>query len=66
MTLRERRQAKGWTLMEVAKRAESTAANIFNYENGVYKPKYAFAKKLAEVFGCTVAEIYAGFEEKDP
>ena len=64
MTLKERRNGRGWTLKELAKRADISYVSIFNYENGNYKPKYDVAKRLAEVFGCTVGEIMAGFNEK--
>lgn len=64
MRLAERRKALGMTQVELAKAAGVDQGAISNYENGGYKPKYAVAKRLAEVFGCTVGEIMDGFEEK--
>ena len=64
MTLKERRKSRGLTLKELAKLADVSYVSIFHYENGNYKPKYEVAKKLADVFGCTVGEIIAGFDEK--
>ena len=63
MKLIDRRSAAGFTQEYVAKTVCVTQEAISNYENGNYKPKYDVAKKLAELFGCTVDEIMAGFDE---
>lgn len=57
MRLIERREALGLTQKQVASYVGADQSQISNYEKGDYKPKYAVAKKLAELYGCTVDEI---------
>lgn len=60
MTLRDRREAFGYTQEYVAKKVGTDQGSISNYESGKYKPKYPVSKKLAELYGCTVEEIMEG------
>ena len=57
MTLKRRRIEAGLTQIEVAERTGIIQPLISDYERGKYKPKYAYAKRLADLFGCTVAEL---------
>lgn len=64
MTLKERRQASGLTSAEIARAAGISTVSLWQYETGGgYKPKYAVAKKLAELYGCTIDEIMEGCVE---
>ena len=63
MRLIELREKHGLSRKETALKAGVSEVTIWQYENGNYKPKYDVAKKLAELFGCTVDEIMAGFDE---
>lgn len=64
MRLKERREAAGLTMSELAKAIGTTPPNIFNYESGKYRPKYELACKLAEFFGCTFEDIMDGFRKE--
>ena len=63
MRLIELREKHGLSRKETALKVGVSEVAIWQYENGNYKPKYDVAKKLAELFGCTVDEIMAGFDE---
>lgn len=60
MTLKERREAIGLTQVEAAKAVGVDQSQISMYESGAYKPKTLAAVKLAELYGCTIAEIMEG------
>ena len=60
MTIRDLRTAKGLTQVDVARELGIDQANISAYENGKWMPKYSTAKKLAEIYGCSVEQIMDG------
>ena len=60
MKLKERREALGMKVKDVAKAVGVSTVSIWQYENGGYKPKYPTNEKLAELYGCTIQEIMEG------
>ena len=60
MRLKERREAHGMSQAALAKAVKTSQVNIWNYENGRYRPKYDIASRLAELFGCSVQDIMDG------
>ena len=60
MRLKERREAQGMSQAALAKAVNTSQVNIWNYENGKYRPKYDIASRLAELFGCSIPEIMDG------
>jgi transcriptional regulator with XRE-family HTH domain len=56
-TIRELREEKGWTQLEVAYRAKVTPATVSNWERGVYEPKVSQLRTLARLFGVKMDDI---------
>ena len=52
MQIRERRQRLGWSLGDLARRADTSAATLSRYENGWTRFEVATLKKLALALGC--------------
>ena len=55
--LRPWRKASGFTLQEVAERLGVTHSSILRYEKGAVKPSPEILTALAELYGCTPAEL---------
>jgi transcriptional regulator with XRE-family HTH domain len=55
--LRPWRKAAGLTLQEVSGRLGTTHSSILRYEKGEVKPSPAVLAALAELYGCTPAEL---------
>ena len=47
-TLRERREAKGWSRAELARRADMNASTVGSIENGRLRPYESQLRKLVE------------------
>jgi len=62
MTLRKRRDKTGLTQRAIAEKIGVTSQMIYLYESGKIKPSVGTARKLCEVYCCTLDEIY-GKEE---
>lgn len=59
-SLRERRQAKGWTLDDAASRLDCTKQYLSEVENDKTIPSLTFVKKLASLYGAKfVASVYS-------
>jgi ribosome-binding protein aMBF1 (putative translation factor) len=57
--LRRLREAKGWTLAELADRAEVGSATVFRVEKGQHAASLDVLACLAEALGMTVSELLA-------
>ncbi|ACZ39652.1 helix-turn-helix transcriptional regulator [Sphaerobacter thermophilus] len=56
-TIKELREARGWTQLELAYRVGVTPATIYNWEAGRNEPKASQLRKLAQIFGVSMDEI---------
>ena len=63
MTLKERRKALGLTQEDVERSTGIDQTSICAYEKGKWKPRFEMAKALANLYGCTVAEIMESCRE---
>lgn len=57
-TLREAREAAGWTQADLATRVGVSRKTINTVENGIFVPSTIIALKLAATFDCTVEELF--------
>lgn len=56
--LRDRRKAKGLTLMDVARAAKTTPVTISRYERGKRRPSVKMAKMLGPLYGIPWTDFY--------
>lgn len=49
-TIRELRQARGWTQLELANRLGVTPATVYNWERGKYEPTASMFRRIAQTF----------------
>ena len=56
-TIRELREEKGWTQLQLANAIGVTPASIFNWERGKYEPRIKQLRDLASAFGVRMDEI---------
>ena len=64
-TIRELRQARGWTQLELANRLGVTPTTVFNWERGKYEPKASQLRALARAFGVSMDDIdFGGGEDQ--
>jgi transcriptional regulator with XRE-family HTH domain len=56
-TIRELRNARGWTQLELAARLAVTPVTVYNWERGRYEPRASQLRQLAQVFGVSMDEI---------
>jgi transcriptional regulator with XRE-family HTH domain len=57
INFRERRLASGRTQLEVAK-ALGVGVNTVSYWDGGRQPKIEYLPDIAELFGCTIEELF--------
>lgn len=55
--LRELREAKGWTLEQVAEPAGMNELQVGHIERGATDPKLSTIRKLARAYGMTASEL---------
>ena len=56
-TIRELRQERGWTQLELANHLGVTPATVFNWERGRHEPKASQLRAMARLFGVPMDEI---------
>ena len=56
--LKSIRQAKGWSLEQLAEKTGTTKQVLSRYERGERSPKISDAKKLADALNVTLSELY--------
>ena len=56
-TIRELRQARGWTQLDLANAIGVTPVTVFNWERGKYEPKASQLRALARAFGVSMDAI---------
>lgn len=57
-SVREAREAKGWTQGELAERIGVSRKTVNTVENGVFIPSTVIALKLAHALGQSVEELF--------
>jgi putative transcriptional regulator len=58
-TLRDTRNARGWTQAELAERVGVSRKTINTVENGVFVPSTLIALKIARALGCRVEDLFS-------
>ena len=58
-SVREAREAKGWTQAELAERIGVSRKTVNTVENGVFVPSTVIALKLARALGETVEDLFS-------
>ncbi len=56
-TIRELRQERGWTQLDVAYAIGVTPVTVFNWERGRYEPKASQLRAIARHFGVSMDDI---------
>lgn len=57
-TIRQRRQKLGWTIRELAQKVGSDISSVSHWENDKKQPRPTKRRKLAEVLGCSVTDLF--------
>lgn len=52
------RQAKGWSQIEFAQQLGIGPDSVSRFENGVVAPRFERLRKIADLLGCRVAELF--------
>lgn len=58
MEIRKCREKAGLTLTDVARAMNVDAAAVFRWESGEADPRANKLPRLADLFGCTIDELY--------
>jgi transcriptional regulator with XRE-family HTH domain len=56
-TIKQLREAKKWTQLDLANQLDVTPSTIYNWERGKVEPRVSQLRKLADVFGVRMDEI---------
>ncbi len=65
-TIRELREAQGWTQLELANKLGVTPATVYTWERGKFDPRASQLRKLALAFGVRMDDLaLAGDAESD-
>ena len=55
--LRQLREAKLWTKLELAKRLDVSSPQVGRWESAEAVPRGAMIKKMSRVLGCAIADL---------
>ena len=56
-TIRELRDERGWSQMELATKLGVSLATVYNWERGKYEPRVTQFREIAKVFGVSMDSI---------
>ena len=56
-TIRELREAQGWTQLDLAIKLEVTPTTVYNWERGRYEPSASKLRAIAQAFGISMDDI---------
>jgi transcriptional regulator with XRE-family HTH domain len=62
MTLKELREAKGLTQMEVAVKLGTTPTTVSNWERGEQVPRTSQIPALAQLYGVSLQQVFEAIE----
>lgn len=63
-TIRELREERDWTQLELAYKLKVTPATVSNWERGIYEPKASQLRAIARLFGVSMDDIALVGDEK--
>lgn len=66
MTIRQLRQARGWTQEQPARRLGVQQAAVLQWERGYVVPRPTMQQRLADLFGVSVKDLVAAQAEQVP
>lgn len=63
-TIKELREERGWTQLDLANHVGVTPSTVYNWERGKFEPRYSQLRLLALAFGVAMDDIlpWEGFE----
>lgn len=64
-TIRELREARGWSQFELATRVGVTPTTVYNWERGRNEPRVVQLRALARVFGVPMEAIAMNDADRD-
>ena len=56
-TIRELREERGWTQLELAIKLRVTPVTVYNWERGKYEPGATMFRRIAEAFGVPMEDV---------
>jgi putative transcriptional regulator len=56
-TIRQLREARRWTQLELANKLEVTPATVYNWERGRYEPSASKLRAIARLFDISMDDI---------
>ena len=62
-TIRELREARGWTQLDLANQLGITPSAVYNWERGKHEPTATMLRKMARLFGVSMDDIDWGAPE---
>lgn len=60
--IKELREARGWTQLELSLQADKAQSAIWTFESGKYYPKLPDLQRICDAFGMTISEFMEGVE----
>lgn len=57
-TLMDKRMARGWSQIDLARRADVTNNTVSRIERGEVQPSLRTMRALADVFGCQIPALF--------
>lgn len=65
-TIRELREERGWTQLELAVKVGVTPSTVWSWEKGRYEPRASQLRAIAETFGVSMDDIALALEREKP
>ena len=62
-TIRQLREAQGWTQLELANKLGVTPATVYTWERGKFDPRASQLRKLSLAFGVSMDDIAIAVDE---
>ncbi len=56
-SIRELREGRGWTQLELANKLGVTPATVYNWERGKYEPSASKLRQIAQAFDVSMDDI---------